>query len=66
MRFNNEDELLRMFQTEMQKLYALPHAEAKSKLNDTLKQLETEMNKLVDYGPELPFQGVQFPFKPPK
>lgn len=66
MRFNNEDELLRMFQTEMQKLYALPYPEAKAKLNDTLKQLETEMNKLVDYGPELPFQGVQFPFKPPK
>ena len=66
MRFNNEDELLRMFTSEVQKLYALPHAEAKNSINGVMKQLETDMNKIVDYGSELPFQGMQFPFKPPK
>jgi hypothetical protein len=66
MRFNNEDELYRMFTTEVQKLYALPYEQAKGELDGMMQKLQDDMNKLVDYGSELPFQGIQFPFKPPK
>ena len=63
MRFHNESECLNLFQNKLDLLYNEPYEEAASKLDQYMADVEKEMNAIVDYGDELPFKGVQFPFK---
>jgi len=66
LRFHNEGEVRAHFQKQCDLLYTQPYAEAKAKLDDMMKKLEAEMNQMIDYGKELPFPNIKFPFKPPK
>ena len=62
MRFHNEGECLSLFINEMALLYTEPYEQASARLERTYARLEEEMNAIVDYGNELPFIGIRFPF----
>jgi ABC-type glycerol-3-phosphate transport system substrate-binding protein len=65
MRFNNETEVLRMYQKEMDLLFTEPYEDAKARLDETNVKLEKDMNEAIDYGGgEKPYAGLPFPFKP--
>lgn len=66
LRFHNEGECLSLFQNKLDVLYNEPYEEAAAKLDQTMADVEAEMNAIIDYGDELPFQGLEFPFPPPK
>lgn len=63
MRFNNEGECLNLFRNKLDLLYNEPYEEAAPKLEGYMVEVEKEMNDIVDYGDELPFKGVKFPFQ---
>lgn len=64
LRFHNEGEVRDMYTKEFDLLYNMPYAEADAQLDEVCARLEQQMNDAVDYGPELPFPDLQFPFKP--
>ncbi len=65
LRFHNEGECLSEFQNQMTLLYTNPYEESKKNLDATMKALEDQLNGMIDYGSELPFPDLKFPFPPP-
>lgn len=65
LRFHNEGEVLAMFRKEMDLLYNEDYAQAKARLDEAMAKVEKDMNDIVDYGDELPFPDIVFPFPPP-
>jgi len=63
MRFHNEGECLSIFQNELDLLYNEPYEEAKPKLSQAMKDLEEQLNSIVDYGDTLPWPDMEFPFR---
>lgn len=64
LRFHNEFEVRTMFANQMDLLYNMPYEEADKQIDEVCAKLEEDMNELVDYGDELPFPDLEFPFKP--
>ena len=64
LRFHNEGEVRAMFQKQMDLLYNMPYEEADAQIDEICAKLEADMNEAVDYGPELPFPDLEFPYKP--
>ena len=64
MRFHTEGECRNLFSKQMDYVYTMPYEEAKGELDERMAKVEEEMNEKVDYGDELPFPDVQFPFRP--
>jgi hypothetical protein len=50
----------------MDLLYNMPYEEADKQIDEVCAKLEKDMNEAVDYGPELPFPDMEFPYKPYK
>ena len=65
MRFHNEGEVRALFQKQMDLFYNMSYEEAVGQLEEKMAAVEKEMNDLVDYGDELPFPDIDFPFPPP-
>jgi len=66
MRFHNASECENLFTNKLDVLYNEPYEEAIKKLDSAMAEVEEEMNGLVNYGDELPFPDIKFPFPPPK
>ena len=66
LRFHNEGEVRNMFTNELDLLYNEPYETAATKLDETMARVEQKMNDAVDYGDELPFPDMAFPWPPPK